>query len=260
MRKPIFGAKNAVLAPLLCLVLLLSCSTERRVESITQERISITNVYDKPLSEEVSRFMRPFQHTVDSLMCPVVGTAATDMWAKQPEGRLSNLLPDILMWASARFQEKPDFAVYNMGGIRAGFLKGDITVGDVLQVAPFENKICFLTLTGSDVLLLFDEMAKNGGECLSHGVSITISRSGRLLGATLDGKAIDESRHYRIATLDYVAAGNDNMAAFKRGTQKVSPKDKGNNVRFLIMDYFKEQAQKHKAVSAEIEGRVVYGE
>ena len=31
-----------------------------------------------------------------------------------------------------------------MGGIRAALAKGKQTVGDVNDMAPFENKICFL--------------------------------------------------------------------------------------------------------------------
>ena len=32
--------------------------------------------------------------------------------------------------------------MYNKGGIRADLTKGDVTYGDILDVAPFENKIC----------------------------------------------------------------------------------------------------------------------
>ena len=42
--------------------------------------------------------------------------------------------------------------VYNMGGMRADLPKGDVTYGDVLNIAPFENKITFATLSGADVL------------------------------------------------------------------------------------------------------------
>lgn len=79
--------------------------------------------------------------------------------SKKPESDLSNLLCDILVWEGQRRGENPDFAVYNMGGMRASFLKGDITYGDVLAVAPFENKICFLTLTGEKTLELFQQIA-----------------------------------------------------------------------------------------------------
>lgn len=67
------------------------------------------------------------------------------MTRHRPESELSNLLSDILVWGGSQFDEKPVFSVYNMGGIRSNLAKGKITVGDVNDILPFENKICFLT-------------------------------------------------------------------------------------------------------------------
>ena len=41
------------------------------------------------------------------------------MVAHRPESDLSNLLADIMVWAARDYNEKVDFGVYNMGGIRA---------------------------------------------------------------------------------------------------------------------------------------------
>ena len=78
-----------------------------------------------------------------------------------------------------------------MGGIRASLAKGNISYGDVLDMAPFENKLCFLTLKGSDVVALFQQMATTGGEAVSEGVQIIISADGKLLSAKLKGEEID---------------------------------------------------------------------
>ena len=60
---------------------------------------------------------------------------------------------------------------------------------------------------------------------------------------------------YRIATLDYLAQGNDKMEAFKSATNVVSPQASSNNTRFLIMNYFKEQTAQGKVVNSHKEGR-----
>ncbi len=80
------------------------------------------------------------------------------------------------------------------------------------------DKICFLTLTGKDVLELFSQIAMRGGEGVSHAVKMDISKDGKLLDATLNGQPIDEKASYRVATLDYLAEGNDQLTAFKKGT------------------------------------------
>lgn len=111
--------------------------------------------FDQNPDAQAAVFIAPYKHKVDSIMSPVVGETAHYMAAGRPESELSNLLCDILVWAGKDFEEKPVFSVYNMGGIRAALAKGKQTVGDVNDMAPFENKICFLTLTGKDVLELF---------------------------------------------------------------------------------------------------------
>ncbi len=239
------------------LLMSVSCTSHYRLTGIGRSRILIDKTYDATHDPVVDKIMRPYKAEVDSIMKPVVGSIARNMKSGRPESDLSNLLSDILVWGSTQFNEHPDFAVYNMGGIRASFVRGKITYGDVLEVAPFENKICFLTLTGEQVLKLFEQMAYVGGEGVSHAVRLVISRDGRLKSALVDGKQIDKTAKYRIATLDYLAQGNDKLVAFKQKTNVVSPQNVENNVRFIIMDYFREMAAKGQAVDARVEGRIV---
>jgi 2',3'-cyclic-nucleotide 2'-phosphodiesterase (5'-nucleotidase family) len=233
-----------------------SCVSHYEMTGIERSRILIDKRYDARPDAQAAAFLAPYKHKVDSIMGPVVGETAHYMAAHRPESDLSNLLADILVWGGKDFGEHPDFAVYNMGGIRAAFAKGKITFGDVLDVAPFENKICFLTLSGSQVLQLFGEMAAVGGEGVSKGVKLVISRDGRLISAQLNGKAIDPATSYRIATLDYLAQGNDHLDAFKRKTQVMSPQSEENNVRYIICNYFRDKAAKGEKVDARVEGRI----
>ena len=128
-----------------------------KVAKVERTRILVDKKWDAQPDAEAAKFIAPYQHKVDSIMGPVVGFVAHDMTRHRPESELSNLLSDILVWGGRQFNEQPVFSVYNMGGIRADFAKGDINVGDVSEVAPFENKICFLTLTGEKVLELFQQ-------------------------------------------------------------------------------------------------------
>ena len=193
-------------------------------------------------------------------MGPVLGKVARDMSAERPESPLSNLMADILMAMADEYGEKPDFGIYNIGGIRASLLKGEVTYGDVLDVAPFDNKICFVTLTGEKVLELFRQIAKRGGECVSHGVELVISPKGELLSARLNGKDIDPKASYRATTIDYVAQGNDGMTAFKSGTDLNSPQEEKNNSRNVIANYFRRMTASGKAVDAQMEGRITVKE
>ena len=103
---------------------------------------------------------------------------------------------------------------------------------------------------------LFEQMAKVGGEGVSHAVRLEIVPGKKLLSATVGGKQINPNASYRIATLDYLAQGNDHLDAFKQKTDVVSPREERNNVRFLIEKYFQHFASKGESVSSVVEGRI----
>ncbi|MBO4826293.1 MAG: 5'-nucleotidase C-terminal domain-containing protein [Prevotella sp.] len=239
------------------LVLMASCAKHYQMESVSRSRMLIDSRYDAQPDAKAAAFLAPYKQTVDSVMGPVVGRAGSYLAAERPESKLSNLLADIMVWAGKRYGETVSFAVYNIGGIRASFAEGDVTIGDVLDVAPFENKICFFDMTGEKVRELFEQIAKRGGEGVSSGVRLRISADGRLLSALIDGKEVDPAATYRVTTLDYLAEGNDQMTAFKAKTNLNSPGGPKDNTRELIMDYFREQQKLGKVVDSQVEGRVV---
>ncbi len=228
-----------------------------KVAKVERTRILMDKRWDNAPDSAAAAFIAPYKVKVDSVMGPVVGTAAHYMARHRPESELSNLLCDILVWAGKKFGESPDFSVYNMGGIRSGLPQGKITVGDINDMAPFENKICFLTLSGEKVQELFRQIAHRGGEGLSHAVKLVITKDGHLSQATVNGVPVDSSKSYRIATLDYLAEGNDQLVAFKSGTDVLAPKKAENNVRYIIMDYFREKMAKGESVESRVEGRCV---
>ena len=248
--------KTVYLVGLSAMLMGTGCASHYELASVKRTRILVDSRYDAAPDAAAAKFMEPYKHRVDSVMGPVVGEVDHDMTAHRPESDLSNLLADIMVWGAKDYHEKVDFGVYNMGGIRAALSKGKVTYGDVLDIAPFENKICFVTLTGAKVLELFSQMAHTGGEAVSHGVELVFTRDYKLKSARLNGKEIDPKASYRIATLDYLAQGNDKMEAFKSATNVVSPQESSNNTRFIIMNYFKEQTAQGKVVNAHKEGRI----
>ena len=248
--------KTVYLVGLSAMLMGTGCASHYELASVKRTRILVDSRYDAAPDAAAAKFMEPYKHRVDSVMGPVVGEVDHDMTAHRPESDLSNLLADIMVWGAKDYHEKVDFGVYNMGGIRAALSKGKVTYGDVLDIAPFENNICFVTLTGAKVLELFSQMAHTGGEAISHGVELVFTRDHKLKSARLNGKEIDPKASYRIATLDYLAQGNDKMEAFKSATNVVSPQESSNNTRFIIMNYFKEQTAQGKVVNAHKEGRI----
>ena len=237
-----------------------SCGTHYSIVSVSRQRLLVDSRYDRQPDAQANAFLAPYKQKVDSVMSPVMGIAARDMDKRRPESEISNLLSDILVWAGKDYGEQPDFGVYNIGGIRAALSKGVVTYGDINDIAPFENKIAFVTLSGQKVTELLQQIAKRGGEGVSHSVRMVISPDGQLLSASLNGQPIDPQKQYRAVTIDYLAQGNDGLTAFKDGTSLVSPQNELDNSRFIIMNYFKAMHAQGKQVDAQVEGRITVKE
>lgn len=236
---------------------LAACRSHYGVTGIERSRIVVDRRYDARPDAKAVAFLQPYTQKVDSLTGQKVGHSAKYMTARRPESELSNLLADIMVWAGKFYQETPDIGVYNMGGIRADLPEGEVTYGDVLDIAPFENKIAFVTLSGDEVLELFSNHASTRGEGVSHGVELVITKGGELVSAKLNGSPINPQRDYRIATIDYLLEGNDKMTAFQKSRNINSPTEERNDTRYIIMDYFREKEKQGGIVDACIEGRVV---
>jgi len=253
--------KKQYLLGVFAILTMVSCAPKHyHLTSVERSRIIIDSRYDQSPDEKAAAFLAPYKKVNDSVMAPVVGQVAHIMHATRPESDLSNLVSDILIWASRDYNEQPDLAVYNIGGIRADLTKGDVTYEDVLSVAPFENKISFVTLTGEQLMHLFRQIAYRGGEGVSKGVELVITSAdigGELVSARLHGKEIDPQANYRVCTISYLLEGNDGLNAFTEGTDKVAPQEASNNTRFLIMNYFQDMLKQGVVVDAKVEGRII---
>jgi 2',3'-cyclic-nucleotide 2'-phosphodiesterase (5'-nucleotidase family) len=238
-------------------LLLGSCAPKHyQLVGVERTRIIVDSRYDQNPDEAAAQFIAPYKKVNDSIMAPIMGRVAHNMHPDRPESDLSNLLSDILVWASKDYNEQPVLGIYNMGGIRADLIKGDVTYEDVLSIAPFENKIAFTTLSGESLLKLFRQIAHRGGEGVSKGTELVITKDGQLVSARLHGQEIDPKADYRVVTIHYILQGNDGMTAFTEGKDEVSPEDASNNSRYLIMNYFKDKYARGEEVDAQVEGRI----
>ncbi len=183
----------------------------------------------------------------------MLGESEVAMSVDRPESLLSNFVADVLRESSIRVGKKADIGLCNMGGLRSTMPKGTVTYGDVLEIAPFENRLCVLALSGEKLEELMGQIAAVGGEGIS-GARLVITADGRLLTAEVGGKPIAPHGIYTIATLDYLAEGNDRLYALKDNLSKNVTNIK---VRDLIVETIRRAAAQGRKVSAQMEGRIV---
>lgn len=245
----------------LALVLLFctqACNEKKRIFSVEGGSVKVETVTCDTGALAVRAILERGIKAVDSIRKPVIGVAAHDLNKYIPESPLMNFAADaLLLMARECTGQRIDIAITNKGGLRSNIPEGEITFGDVYNVFPFENTLALLTLNGEQLLQLCGEIASVGGEAVS-GLKLTIAPDGKLLSAMCQGKEIDASGSYRIATSDYLAQGNDKMNALALGSEREIRSD--ITIRDLMIRYISMLAKEGKSVSAVCDGRITIKE
>ncbi|MFA7567938.1 MAG: 5'-nucleotidase C-terminal domain-containing protein, partial [Alkalispirochaeta sp.] len=187
----------------------------------------------------------PFREQVAEVMEKVIGTAAgvfDQAIVRDQESAIGNAVADSMYWYADKFQLKPDFAFQNGGGVRADLPEGTITIGDVYQAIPFDNSVVTVTMSGRDVIKLFESTP----EKVTHGampqvskqVSFTIDTgTGTIANLKIGGKPVDPNGRYVVVTNSYLAEGGDGYDAFKNSFALY---DTSAMQRDALMDYIRE--------------------
>ena len=104
-------------------------------------------------------------------------------------------------------------------------------------------------MKGSDLIGLMKDIAAVKGEGVSSSVRMQITEDGQLLSCTIDGKEIEPNRIYTVATIDYLAEGNDKMYSLKKAVKR-------HDIGILARDIMMEYVLKHRVIDSKLEGRI----
>ncbi len=232
------------------------------VTEMTGKYISVDSTYDTGASKAAVAVLLPYKNKVATQMYSQIGEAAKAMLAgsgkNNPEGLLSNLIADVLRAKGTEVLggKTCDMALMNIGGIRSTLPKGKITVANIFEILPFENTLTVATMTGAQLKKLMQQIAH---VCAGiSGATLVADKSTRqVISATVDGQPIDDNKMYSVATLNYLAEGNDGFAAFAEPTVKKIVRD-DILVRDVLLEYVKKQTKEGKMIDANLENRFVY--
>ncbi len=239
-----------------CIIVLLFTMSEigfaqrSKVRQIRASRYEITSRYDGAQRKSFDAILASYKAGVDSIMAPILGESKVAMKGGRPESLLGNWVADALVEQSDfDGKGKADLGLANVGGLRNNLAAGVIRQGDIMLISPFQNMLCVVQLKGEQLQELFQNIAAVGGEALSHEVKLVITKDGQLQSATVSGQPISPERIYNVATLDYLAEGNDKMYALKKRSgirQSEVP----------VRDVLMKTIRQHGTIDSKIEGRV----
>lgn len=233
-----------------------SCSTSYHVSETTLKNNPVSSELVADDSTIILMYL-PYKVNLEKDMSRVIGYASEQMEKDKPESLLTNFLGDLLLdEANQYFTEAGKTPVaglsyFNYGGIRTYLPKGDITVGNIFELMPFENELVLLRLKGADVKSFLDVIAGHGGDSLG-GVRFTIS-GGKAADIFIGGKPFDVNSEYWMATNDYVAGGGDDMAMLKNRTEMITT---GKLIRELIIKHLEKMKAGNQTISSKLDGRI----
>lgn len=165
---------------------------------------------------------------------------------------LSDWAADCLRAATAEATGRQvDIAVTNHGGIRVDMPKGDVTVDDLMSMFPFKNYICYVSMKGSDVLAMFNDMADRM-QAVS-GVKVTI-KDHKVQELLIGGEPVDPDKVYGIGTVDFVLNGGDGIFTARNAVELVTT---DHLIFDGIMDYVRALTASGKYIEQHPDGRIV---
>ena len=205
-----------------------------KTKDVAARLIPVDKRLDDRVSPSIEEIIAPYRRQVEEMRSKEIGNSPFEYDRKSAE--MVNLLSDFVRIRGAEICGKPvDLSIMNKGGIRNSLAAGTITKGEIIDIAPFDNSIVVMDIKGCDLLDNIAIMAAQDGQGVSSNVEILYDPSTKAVNsATIDGKPINSDRTYRLATIDYLAAGNDYMEPLKKGTILA----KSNEVLYqILIDY-----------------------
>lgn len=208
---------------------------------------------DAGSSEELEKIITPYREKIDADMNKVLAYAPETI---DKSGRwqtpIGNLFADITLESaqnifSKRYPGTVDLCMLNAGGVRSFITKGPVTTRTAYEIMPFENQLIVVELGPSEMQELIDYLVADKKPHPLSGMHLSKNADGSIR-TEIQGKLLDPTASYRVATSDYLYNGGDKMTFFKKGRRF----DVDYKLRNVWIDYL----QKTDTVKADRSTRI----
>lgn len=178
------------------------------------------------------------------------------------ECEMGNLIADAML--DRVKNQGVSIAIMNSGGIRSSIDEGDITMGEVLAVLPFQNTLSTFDITGADIIAALENGVSQVEEVKGRFPQVAglkfkwdaakPANKGRVLGVMVsvngEYQTIDKSKTYSVVTNNYVRGGGDGYKVFASNAKNAY--DFGPNMESVLADYLSANAP----YTPKLEGRI----
>ena len=214
---------------------------------------------DESTKKRISELAEP----LDSIRNRVVAVASAFIEGDRSvcrvkECALGNLVADSML-DRVRHQDI-QIAIANSGGIRASIDEGDVTMGQVLNVLPFQDTLATFRITGQGIIDALENGVSRVEDVKGRfpqvaGLSFTWDpavgpNKGRIREVLVGDAPIDPEAIYGVVTNNYVRNGGDGYSMFTMHVADVH--DHGPDLADVLAEYM----AAHGPVVPKVEGRI----
>ncbi|WP_410217865.1 bifunctional metallophosphatase/5'-nucleotidase [Paracoccus sp. (in: a-proteobacteria)] len=209
--------------------------------------LDATVAEDEAIKARVAEMAEPINELREKVVArtsaPIDGDRAN---CRVRECEMGNLVADAMVDRVA--EQGVTIAIQNGGGLRASIDEGDVTMGEIYTVLPFQNTLATFRLSGADVIAALENGASQYEEQagrfaqvsgLKYTVDPAAEAGARISGVMIEAEGewvpIDEAATYGVATNNYMRGGGDGYDIFAQNGQDAY--DFGPDLAEVVADY-----------------------
>ncbi|QSZ27103.1 5'-nucleotidase C-terminal domain-containing protein [Aceticella autotrophica] len=219
---------------------------------------NLYNTKTPKVDPDVKKIVDEANKEISPIFDQVIGRADVNLTRTQSakpygDSNLGNWTSEVIKNAV-----KADFGFGNNGGLRIDIPKGNITLGTIYTLMPFDNTIVTMSMTGSQVKKVLEQAVQDNGKGIQvSGLTFKYDPSKPSMQRVFDmrksdGTLIDMNKKYIVATNNFMGTGGDGFKGFTEPDVEKSYNDTQKLVRDAFIDAIKAQ----KNIIASTDGRI----
>ncbi len=225
-----------------------------RILTVTEAPVGFTEIGDaiEPAAD-IEALIAPYRARLGEQLAEVLAHSSGEFRKDEPEGTLENLVADALLDVVQDLAaDTVHVALLNDGGLRVPVAEGPFLMRHAYELLPFENYVTVLSLSGSQLERLADEIAITGGEPIAGWTMELVGDDA--VDVRVGGQPVDPARSYRLATVDYLVDGGGTWTVlWEAGAQGAQARE---DLDVLIRDVLVAYLRERDTVSPALDGRV----
>ncbi len=199
-----------------------------RTKSVVESRARLVDLLDEVAAEDrnptVEAVAAELVELSEQRMAAVVGQLTA------PLGRRRDLATSVagaFLADCMRERTAADIGLMNRGGVRTDIAAGPVTRRQLFEIAPFDNHVVALTISGAELWELFEQAFDGSHSGLDpSGCRFFLAPRAdgppELVRVEIAGQPLDPERSYRVATNSFLAEGGDGYTQLVAGRDRVA--------------------------------------